>query len=130
MSKANTEQQDFHKRVACVCRMLPRGMVATYGQVALLCEKPQNARQVGHALGRKVADDVPAHRIINHQGYLSGAAAFGHPDIQNLYLEEEGVAVSFDTAKQKYRVDLKAYMWQPGPADIGMIKALFRELGI
>ena len=130
MSKANTEQQDFHKRVACVCRMVPQGMVATYGQVAMLCEKPQNARQVGHALGHKVADDVPAHRIINHQGYLSGAAAFGHPDMQKLYLEEEGVVVRFDGVKQKYRVDLKAHMWRPELADIGMIKALFRDLGI
>ena len=126
MPEPTSPKPCFHERVALVCRMVPQGMVATYGQIALLCEKPQNARQVGHALGRGMADDVPAHRIINHQGYLSGAAAFGHPDTQKLFLEKEGVTVHFDREKQKYRVDLKMYMWQPSLADIDVIRALFR----
>ena len=42
---------NFYQRVALVCSRIPRGCVATYGQVALLCGKPKNSRQVGYALG-------------------------------------------------------------------------------
>lgn len=44
---------DFYKRAAIVCRAIPYGKTATYGQIALLCGKPENARQVGYALNRK-----------------------------------------------------------------------------
>ena len=43
---------DFSQRVGIVCRAIPAGKVATYGQIALLCGKPRNARQVGYALNR------------------------------------------------------------------------------
>ena len=72
-SMSNT---DFYKRVAIVCKHIPYGKVASYGQIALLCQKPQNSRQVGFALGRKIKEDVNAHRVINSQGYLSGAGCF------------------------------------------------------
>ena len=41
---------DFYKRMALVCRRIPEGTVATYGQIALLCRKPKNSRQVGYGL--------------------------------------------------------------------------------
>jgi methylated-DNA-protein-cysteine methyltransferase-like protein len=118
---------DFYQRVALVCRKVPPGRVATYGQIALLCEKPQNSRQVGYALNRRMPADVPAHRIMNHQGFLSGAPAFEHPDMQKWYLEEEGIAVGFDVAKQKCRVNLQKYQWQPDTADVGQIRKLFKD---
>lgn len=46
---------DFYKRVACVCKRIPYGNVATYGQIALLCGSPRNSRQVGYALNRGLA---------------------------------------------------------------------------
>jgi methylated-DNA-protein-cysteine methyltransferase-like protein len=116
---------DFYERVAIVVKMVPPGRVATYGQIALLCEKPQNSRQVGFALNRRMTEDVPAHRILNHQGYLSGATAFAHPDMQKWYLEEEGVQVDFDVGKQKYRVNVKKYQWQPEALDVERMKGLF-----
>ncbi|MCL2719366.1 MAG: MGMT family protein [Lachnospiraceae bacterium] len=131
---------DFYKRVAIVCRMVPAGRAATYGQIALLCEKPQNSRQVGYALNRRITDElladisdggeisgIPAHRIMNHQGYLSGASAFEHQDMQKWHLEDEGITVDFDVAKQKYRVNLKKFKWQPGIEDVGKIKELFKK---
>ena len=67
---------DFYKRVGITVRTVPEGRVATYGQIALLCGKPKNARQVGYALNRGLAGEVPAHRAVNSQGYLTGAASF------------------------------------------------------
>ena len=60
---------DFYKRAAIVCRAIPYGKVATYGQIALLCGRPKNARQVGYALNRnRLGDDIPAHRVVNARG--------------------------------------------------------------
>lgn len=97
---------DFYRRVAIVSQSIPYGKAATYGQIALLCGKPRGARQVGYALRRNLAGDVPAHRIVNSQGCLSGAAAFFQADTQRRMLESEGIAVSEDS-----RVNLKKYGW-------------------
>lgn len=97
---------DFYRRVAIVCQAIPYGKAATYGQIALLCGKPRNSRQVGFCLKRDLAGAVPAHRIINSQGYLSGAGAFFQADTQRRLLEAEGIPVSADN-----RVDLKKYGW-------------------
>lgn len=102
---------DFYQRMGLVCRRIPRGCVATYGQVALLCGKPRNARQVGYALNRGLAGTrVPAHRIVNSRGILSGAASFETADQQVLMLEGEGVEVFW--TKDGYRVDLERYGWK------------------
>ena len=134
---------NFYKRVAIVSKRIPIGLVATYGQIALLCEKPQNSRQVGYALNKGKTEevlsvisdgestpDIPAHRIMNSQGYLSGASAFEHQDMQKWYLEDEGVEVVFDVKKQKYRVNLRKYQWQPGITDVEAIKEKFKSKGM
>lgn len=99
--------QDFYRRVGTVLRAVPEGRVVTYGQVALLCGRPRNARQVGYALRNDLSGQVPAHRVVNGQGVLSGAASFDYPGLQRRLLEEEGVKVSADN-----RVDLKVYGWK------------------
>lgn len=96
---------DFYERVALVCSRIPYGKVATYGQIALLCGKPGNSRQVGYALNHRVLG-VPAHRVVNSKGFLSGAAAFSTPDEQRILLEGEGVELA-----EGSRVDLKKYGW-------------------
>lgn len=95
---------DFYERVTFVCGKIPYGRVATYGQIALLCGKPGNSRQVGYALNHKVFG-VPAHRVVNSKGFLSGAAAFSTPDEQRILLEGEGVELTDS------HVDLKKYGW-------------------
>jgi len=116
---------DFYKRVAIVCQHIPYGKVATYGQIALLCQKPQNSRQVGFALARKIKEDVNAYRIINSQGYLSGADAFELDLPQKRLLEEEGVEVS-----QDLRVDLKKYGWKNTLDDALFLEAIFKKESI
>ena len=74
---------DFYKRARIVCLAIPYGKAATYGQIALLCGKPKNARQVGYALNRgRLGEGIPAHRVVNARGILSGAAAFETEDMQ------------------------------------------------
>ena len=60
---------DFYKRMEIVCSRIPYGKAATYGQIALLCGMPKNARQVVYALRTGEAGvRVPAHRIVNAKG--------------------------------------------------------------
>ena len=119
-------QIDFYKRVSLVGTRIPYGRVATYGQIALLCGKPKNARQVGYALNHhKSGSDFPAFRIVNGQGYLSGAQAFAQPDLQRKMLESEGVKVN-----QENRVSLKEFGWHHTYAEALELYSEFEEQGI
>ena len=101
---------DFYKRAAIVCRAIPYGKAATYGQIAMLCGRPRNARQVGYALTRgRMGENIPAHRVVNSRGILSGAAAFETRDLQKQLLESEGVKVEY--TEDGWRVDLKRNGW-------------------
>lgn len=117
------EKMDFYKRVAMVCKHIPYGKVATYGQVALLCGKPKNSRQVGYALNKRmVEENIPTHRVVNHQGYLSGAKAFATSETQRTRLEAEGVVVDDEN-----RVDLREYGWKNTLEDALYLRASFEK---
>lgn len=117
---------DFYRRVEKACMMVPYGKVASYGQIALLCQKPNNSRQVGYALGHRVLkSDVPAHRIVNSRGELSGRGAFDTFDTQQRRLEEEGILLY-----EENRVDLKKYGWKNTLEDALELEAIFTKLGI
>ena len=115
---------NFSERVFAVCRAIPWGKVTSYGQIALWCGSPGRARHVGYVLGRcqpEKGEEVPAHRVVNSQGYLSGAAAFPTADTQRRLLESEGVAVS-----DSQRVDLRKYGWFPPEREIEALRRLFQ----
>lgn len=117
---------DFYERVKIVLEDIPQGRVATYGQIALLCGKPQNSRQVGYALNRGMAGkDAPAYRVVNSRGILSGAAAFDTPDMQRRLLEKEGIEVLRE--KTGWRVDLKQYGWRQTLDDVEKFHTLFKN---
>ena len=102
---------DIYRRIGLACSRIPRGRVATDGQIALLCGKPGNSRQVGYALKKGLAgEDVPAHRVVNAAGILSGAAHFASMDLQCLLLREEGVEVLW--TPKGWKTDLKRYGWK------------------
>ena len=114
---------DFYRRVLAVCLQIPKGKVATYGQIALLCGKPKNARQVGYALNRRLSgEQLPAHRVVNHQGILTGAPAFDYPLQQRMLLEAEGVEVSGEQ-----RVDLARYGWKNTLDDARRLQEFFEK---
>ncbi|MBS6194119.1 MAG: MGMT family protein [Clostridiales bacterium] len=120
---------DFYKRMALVCKAIPEGRVATYGQIALLCGKPKNARQAGYGLSRNLAgEDIPAHRVVNAKGILSGAAAFDTPDLQKLLLENEGVEVK--KIPEGFQVDLKRFGWKNSMEDAVRMVETFEQSGI
>lgn len=117
---------DMYKRIGIVCRQIPAGRVATYGQVALLCGKPQNSRQVGYALKKGLSGEkIPAYRVVNSRGILSGAAYFETYDMQKLLLEEEGVAV--ELKDEAWWVDLKQYGWKNTLEDVYLLQDMFEE---
>lgn len=98
-----------YARIYAVVRRIPRGRVATYGQVATLAALPDHARQVGYAL-HALPDDttVPWHRVVNAQGAVSIRASSGWERMQGLLLENEGV--EFD---HRGRINLTRYRWKP-----------------
>lgn len=120
---------DIYKRIGIVCRHIPRGCVATYGQIALLCEKPRNSRQVGYALKNDLAgEDVPAYRVVNSKGILSGAAYFETWDMQKLLLEEDDIEVV--RTEEDWWVDLKKFGWKNTLEDALLLQEIFRRENI
>lgn len=92
------------KRIYEAVKKIPRGRVATYGQVAELAGDKKMARAVGNALHRNPEPGViPCHRVVNAKGQLSGEFAFGGVGAQAKLLEEEGIQV------QNGKVDLEKY---------------------
>jgi|SRR5699024_4287572 len=120
---------DFYRRAALVCRSIPYGKAATYGQIALLCGKPKKARQVGYALNRgRLGEGIPAHRIVNARGILSGAASFETADMQRMLLEAEGIRV--EDTKDGWRVDLRRDGWHNTMDEALRLREQFEKLGI
>ena len=123
------EREGFFARVYETVEQIPEGFVATYGQIALLCGKPKNARQVGYGLNKGLlGEDVPAHRVVNARGVLSGAAAFETFDMQKLLLEGEGVEVAWTA--EGWRVDLARYGWKNTLAEAQCLREEYRIRGI
>ena len=96
----------FYDRVyEAVCR-IPKGKVATYGQIAMLAGSPRASRVVGYALHVNPKPGViPCHRVVNREGRLAPSFAFGGTDAQQRLLEGEGVSV------QDGYVDLMRFGW-------------------
>lgn len=108
---------EFSERVYQVVRMIPRGSVTNYGSIGKALGAPRGARLVGWVL-RYSPDDVPAHRVVNRQGVLTGAVHFGHPDAMRAMLEKEGVSFI-----DEITVDMKKHYWDP--ADDPRVDDLF-----
>ncbi len=101
---------DSWRRIYAVVRRIPRGRVATYGQVAWVAGLPRQARLVGYALHAAAeSGGVPWHRVVNAQGGISARTdGPGAAVLQRLRLEQEGVG--FDG---RGRVSLERYGWRP-----------------
>lgn len=116
----------FYEKMRIVCLSIPAGKVATYGQIAMLCKKPRNSRQVGYGLKKNLAgEDIPAYRVVNSQGALSGACHFELPGLQKLLLQEEGVEVRWNG--KNWYVDLDQYGWKTTLQEALEFEKRFRE---
>jgi len=98
----------LHERIYAVVRAIPRGRVATYGQVARLAKLGRQPRLVGYALAALPEDaKVPWHRVVNAQGRVSLRSTEGWDRLQRALLEREGVV--FD---ERGRIDLAKRLWK------------------
>ncbi len=114
-------------RVYALVRACPPGRVTTYGWLASAVGLPGHARLVGWIMNGTPAEaQVPAQRVVNREGVLTGAWAFGHPDTMAGLLRAEGVA--FDA---KGRVVMKVHGWDPagGPRSGGIADDPGRRAG-
>lgn len=102
---------EFCERVWTTVKRIPRGKVATYGQIAALIGMSRHARQVGYALAATPENrQIPWHRVINAQGRVSLRLKHwesGSDELQRILLEADGV--TFDSTG---RVDLKRFRWK------------------
>ena len=107
---AGKEKPDgVHARIHAVVRRIPRGRVASYGQVAQLAGLASHARLVGYAMAALPdGTSVPWQRVVNAQGRVSPRATPGYDALQRALLEREGVR--FDAQD---RIDLDHYGWRP-----------------
>jgi methylated-DNA-protein-cysteine methyltransferase-like protein len=112
-SDTQRDPNSFDERVYAVVRQIPRGKVASYGQIARLIGAPNMARFVGFALHRNPYEGVvPCHRVVFADGSLAPGFAFGGPGEQRRRLEDEGVTfLPGKGSRGTDRVDMKACDW-------------------
>jgi methylated-DNA-protein-cysteine methyltransferase related protein len=100
----------FFEKVYEVARLVPYGRVTSYGAIAAFLGTKLSARMVGWAMNKCHVHPyaVPAHRVVNHKGYLTGKHHFGGPDIMQQLLESEGIEIENDRVK-----NFNALFWDP-----------------
>lgn len=89
-----SSSSNFFERVYEVARQIPYGRVTTYGAIAKAIGAARSARMVGYAMNASHYDDtVPAHRVVNRNGLLSGKHHFDGTNLMQQLLESEGISV-------------------------------------
>lgn len=105
-----TLPEDFFLQVHEVVRLIPYGKVTTYGAIAKFLGTAKSARMVGYAMNasHSASPQVPAHRVVNRNGMLTGKNHFPHPDAMREALMREGVWVVDDQIQQFHD-----FFWDP-----------------
>jgi methylated-DNA-protein-cysteine methyltransferase related protein len=104
------KEESFFELVFEVARQIPKGRVTSYGAIAAALGTKLSARMVGWAMNgcHRVKPKVPAHRVVNRNGLLTGKMHFANPDQMQELLEKEGVMVVDDKV-----VEFKEKFWDP-----------------
>ena len=103
-------ESDFFERVYAIVAMIPEGRVTSYGSIAKAIGAAKSSRTVGYAMNAcvKLNRDLPAHRVVNRNGVLTGKHHFPGQDTMQRLLEEEGLEIENDQIK-----NFKIYFWEP-----------------
>jgi methylated-DNA-protein-cysteine methyltransferase-like protein len=101
---------DFYEMIYDVVREIPKGRVTNYGAIAKYLGSPQSSRLVGWAMNQSHSQKkpVPAHRVVNRNGELSGKHHFSTPNLMEELLKNEGIKV-----KKNAIVNFKKVFWDP-----------------
>ncbi len=106
------EQQNFFQKVYDVAARIPYGRVTSYGAIARYLGTGRSARMVGWAMNNAgTMEDVPAHRVVNRNGLLTGKHHFGGSNLMQQLLENEGIRVTDNKI-----VDFETHFWDPAKA--------------
>ncbi|WP_203256039.1 MGMT family protein [Hyunsoonleella ulvae] len=102
------ERLSFFDKVYEVARLIPYGRVTSYGAIAKYLGAVRSARMVGYAMNGSAGKDVPAHRVVNRKGLLTGKHHFDGTNLMQQLLESEGVIVEDNQIK-----NFDAVFWDP-----------------
>jgi methylated-DNA-protein-cysteine methyltransferase-like protein len=107
--KNKATESDFFLRVYDVVRQIPDGRVCSYGAIAAHLGMPRSARMVGWAMNAAHSKpELPAHRVVNRNGMLTGKHHFGGPRVMQQLLENEGHQIEYDQI-----LNFKNSFWDP-----------------
>jgi methylated-DNA-protein-cysteine methyltransferase-like protein len=104
------KHKDFFRNVFDVVRLIPKGRVTSYGAIAKYLGTGRSSRMVGWAMNASHSEktNIPAHRVVNRDGLLTGKMHFSSPSRMQELLEKEGIKVKKDQI-----VDFKKHYWDP-----------------
>ena len=110
LNPSGKKDENFFELVYAVARQIPKGRVTSYGAIAACLGTKLSARMVGWAMNgaHRVRPKVPAHRVVNRNGLLTGKHHFSPPEKMQELLEKEGIKVKDDQV-----VDFKRLFWNP-----------------
>jgi methylated-DNA-protein-cysteine methyltransferase related protein len=102
--------KDFFQLVYQVCREIPKGRATSYGTIAKYLGSGRSSRMVGWAMNNAHQQDppVPAHRVVNRNGQLTGKIHFAHPLEMEALLKKEGIEIKNDQI-----INFKKVFWDP-----------------
>lgn len=110
--KLSEKNKNFFNDVYDVVRLIPSGKVTSYGAIAKYLGSPRSSRMVGWAMNAAHSmPDVPAHRVVNRNGLLTGKGHFNPPEAMELRLKDEGIDVVRDQVQ-----DFENVFWDPSEA--------------
>ncbi len=106
----SAKTHSFFEDVFAVCELIPEGRVCSYVAIARYLGAPRSARMVGWAMNASFGrtPEIPAHRVVNAQGLLTGKMHFSQPNEMEEKLKAEGIPVIKDQI-----VDFEKYFWDP-----------------
>jgi methylated-DNA-protein-cysteine methyltransferase-like protein len=102
------EFSNFFDKCYEVARQIPFGRVTSYGAIAKYLAAPRSARAVGYAMTASHGKDVPAHRVVNQKGLLTGKHHFEGVNLMQQLLENEGIEI-----KENQIQNFKSVFWDP-----------------
>lgn len=109
MKNSNPNTENFFERVYEIARQIPYGRVTSYGAIAKALGTARSARMVGWAMNASHnLEDVPAHRVVNRKGLLTGKHHFEGTNLMQQLLESEGVKVVDNQI-----IDFEKHFWEP-----------------